>query len=117
MAGESGVIPVAEAPALRQVPLHLRYFSLLRANSNFRRLWMAQLVSEIGDWFYSLAVYDLLHGLTGSGQAVAWPIISQTLPRFLMPPLARYVADRFRPALLVDLAHMARRRVVCALMI
>src|SRR5438034_8455041 len=29
------------------------YARLLRQNRNFRRLWMAQIVSEIGDWFYS----------------------------------------------------------------
>jgi len=117
MAGESGVIPVAEAPALRQVPLHLRYFSLLRANSNFRRLWMAQLVSEIGDWFYSLAVYDLLLGLTGSGQAVGWAIIIQTLPWFLMTPLAGYVADRFPRRRLMILSDIARGFVVLGLLL
>jgi hypothetical protein len=31
------------------------YLQLLRHNRNFRRLWMAQIVSEIGDWFYTLA--------------------------------------------------------------
>src|SRR2546425_6592930 len=117
MAGESGVIPVAEAPALRQVPLHLRYFSLLRANSNFRRLWMAQLVSEIGDWFYSLAVYDLLLGLTGSGQAVSWAIIIQALPWFLMTPLAGYVADRFPRRRLMILSDIARGFVVLGLLL
>src|SRR5712692_825657 len=117
MAGESGVIPVAEAPALRQVPLHLRYFSLLRANSNFRRLWMAQLVSEIGDWFYSLAVYDLLLGLTWSGQAVSWAIIIQALPWFLMTPLAGYVADRFPRRRLMILSDIARGLVVLGLLL
>src|SRR3989442_14134203 len=112
MAGESGVIPIAEAPALRQVPLHLRYFSLLRANSNFRRLWMAQLVREIGEWVYSLAVYDLLLGLTGSVQAVSWAIIIQALPWFLMTPLAGYVADRFPRRQVMILSHMARGVVV-----
>ena len=41
------------------------YASLLRGNRNFRRLWMAQIVSEVGDWFYSLAIYTLLLQLTG----------------------------------------------------
>jgi hypothetical protein len=29
------------------------YFLLIRDNRNFRRLWIAQIVSEIGDWFTS----------------------------------------------------------------
>ena len=75
--------------------MHLQYLSLLRANPNFRRLWMAQLISEIGDWFYSLAVYDLLFQLTHSGKAVSLAIIIQTLPWFFMTPLAGHLVDRF----------------------
>src|SRR5437867_11057340 len=117
MAGESGVIPVAEAPALRQVPLHLRYFSLLRANASFRRLWMAQLVSEIGDWFYSLAVYDLLLQTTHSGKAVSWAIIVQTLPWSLMTPIAGHIADRFSRRWLMITADIARGFLVLGLLL
>ena len=42
------------------------YWRLVRDNRNFRRLWIAQIVSEIGDWFYTIAVYTLLLQLTGS---------------------------------------------------
>ena len=41
------------------------YYALLRENRNFRLLWLAQIVSELGDWFYTLAVYNLLLDLTG----------------------------------------------------
>ncbi len=41
------------------------YGRLIRSNTNFRRLWLAQIVSEIGDWFYTLAIYNLLLQLTG----------------------------------------------------
>ena len=30
------------------------YVRLLQSNRNFRRLWLAQMVSEIGDWFYTV---------------------------------------------------------------
>ena len=36
------------------------YVRVMRTNRNFRKLWMAQIVSEIGDWFYTLAIYTLL---------------------------------------------------------
>ncbi len=116
MSGESGVIPVTETPAARHEPLHLRYFSLLRSNSNFRRLWLAQLVSEIGDWFYSLAVYDLLLVTTQSGKAVSWAIIIQTLPWFFMTPLAGHLADRFSRRRLMILADIVRGFVVLGLL-
>jgi len=37
------------------------YWRLTRENRNFRRLWLAQIISEIGDWFYTLAIYSI-HG-------------------------------------------------------
>jgi NTP pyrophosphatase (non-canonical NTP hydrolase) len=48
------------------------YWCLLRDNRNFRRLWLAQIVSELGDWFYVVAIYSLLLQFTGKAQAVVW---------------------------------------------
>lgn len=116
MDGESSVIPVTEAPPTPRAPLHLRYFSLLRSNPDFRRLWLAQLVSELGDWFYSLAVYDLLLQTTHSGKAVAWAIIIQLLPWFFMTPLAGALADRFPRRRLMIVADIVRGFVVLGLL-
>lgn len=113
---EPSVIPVSEAPATRQ-PMHLRYLRLLRANPNFQRLWLAQLVSEIGDWFYSLAIYDLLLKLTGSGKAVSYAIIVQTIPWFLMTPLAGHIVDRFSRRRLMVVADVARGFIVAGLLL
>lgn len=116
MAAESSpLVPVSEAQG--RAPVHLRYFSLLRSNPRFRRLWLAQLISEIGDWFYSLAVYDLLLVLTNSGKVVAWSIIIQTLPWFLMTPLAGHIADRFSRRRLMIVADVARGFVVLGLLL
>jgi MFS family permease len=116
MDAEPSFSPVAETAA-PQAPIHLRYFNLLRSNANFRRLWLAQLISEIGDWFYSLAVYDLLLETTNSGQAVGWAIIIQLLPWFFMTPLAGYLADRFRRRPLMIAADAVRAVVVLGLLL
>jgi MFS family permease len=113
---QSSVIPVSEAPATRP-PMHVRYLRLLRANVDFRRLWLAQLISEIGDWFYSLAIYDLLLGLTHSGKAVSYAIIIQTLPWFFMTPLAGHIVDRFSRRRLMILADVVRGFVVLGLLL
>jgi predicted MFS family arabinose efflux permease len=116
MSGESSPpIPVSEAQG--RAPIHLRYFFLLKSNPRFRRLWLAQLISEIGDWFYSLAVYDLLLILTNSGKVVAWSIIIQTLPWFLMTPLAGHIVDRFSRRRLMIVADIARGVVVLGLLL
>ncbi len=114
---ESAVIPVTEAPVAPRMPVHLRYLRLLRSNVNFRRLWLAQLISEIGDWFYCLAVYDLLLETTHSGKAVSYAIIIQTLPWFFMTPLAGHVVDRFSRRRVMILADVVRGFVVLGLVL
>ena len=68
------------------------YWRLLQRNRNFRFLWLAQMVSEMGDWFYSIAIYSLLLELTGSATAVAAAVVLQVLPQFFIAPLAGVVA-------------------------
>ena len=72
------------------------YFRLLRLNRNFRRLWGAQIVSEIGDWFYTLAIYSLLLQLTGRASSVALALVLQVLPQTFIGPVAGVVNDRIR---------------------
>jgi len=117
MDAETSVIPVAEQPTKTRAPMHLRYLGLLRTNRQFRRLWMAQLISELGDWFYSLAVYDLLLETTGSGRAVSWAIIIQLLPWFFVTPLAGVLADRLPRRQLMVLADVVRGFVVLGLLL
>jgi MFS family permease len=118
MAEERGaqIIPVAETPTAPRTPIYLRFFSLLRTNPNFRRLWLAQLVSEIGDWFYSLAVYDLLYQMTHSGRMVSYAVIMQTLPWFFMTPLAGALVDRFSRRRLMILSDIVQGIAVLGLL-
>ncbi len=117
MESKGALIPVTESQAAPRVPLHLRYFLLLRNNPNFRRLWAAQLVSEIGDWFYSLAVYDLLLETTHSGKAVSWAITIQFLPMAFMTPVAGALVDRFARRRLMIIADIVRGFTVLGLLL
>lgn len=71
------------------------YLQLLRANHDFTRLWVGQLVSNLGDWFNTVAVLALVFDLTQSGLATGLIIISSTLPIFVLSPFAGVIADRF----------------------
>jgi predicted MFS family arabinose efflux permease len=99
----------------RTVSLHA-YASLLRRNRNFRKLWMAQVISETGDWFYSLAIYSLLLNLTGRASSVAFALVLQVVPQTLTSPIAGVVNDRMRRKL-VMIASDLGRAVVVALML
>ncbi len=70
------------------------YLAVLRSNRNFRMLFVGQTISQLGDWFNSVAVFALLLDLTGSATAVAWMMIVQFLPVALVGPMAGVVVDR-----------------------
>jgi len=70
-------------------------WSLLRSNGAFRRLFIAQLVSYAGDWFATVAALGLLLDATGSDLLASVFWVAQTLPTFIMGPIAGPMADRF----------------------
>jgi MFS family permease len=92
------------------------YFRLLRRNRNFRRLWMAQIVSEVGDWFYTLSIYTLLLQLTGHAGSVALALMLQVLPQTFVGPTAGVVNDRLRRKHVMIAADMVRFVVVLAML-
>lgn len=71
------------------------YLGLLRGNTNYRYLWLAGVVSQIGDWFNLIAAASLIADLTESGVAVSGLFLARFLPLFIFTPLAGVVADRF----------------------
>jgi hypothetical protein len=70
------------------------YVGLLRNNKAFRRLWYGQVVSQLGDWFDSIALFALLLRLTGSGLAVGTLMVAQFLPSAIVGLFAGVVVDR-----------------------
>ena len=92
------------------------YFLLLRSNRNFRLLWLAQMVSEIGDWFYTLSIYTLLLQLTGHASSVALALVLQVLPQTFVGPTAGVVNDRLRRKHVMIAADLVRFGVVLAML-
>lgn len=92
------------------------YARLLRQNGNFRRLWMAQIVSEVGDWFYTLSIYTLLLQLTGHAGSVALALVLQVLPQTLVGPTAGVVNDRLRRKHVMIAADIGRFGIVMAML-
>src|SRR6266850_4714130 len=93
------------------------YLRLLRENCNFRRLWLAQVVSEIGDWFYTLAIYNLLLQLTGQASSVALALVLQVLPQTLVGPTAGVINDRLRRKHVMIVADLGRFVIVLAMLL
>lgn len=93
------------------------YVRLLRRNRNFRRLWLAQIVSEIGDWFYTLSIYTLLLQLTGHASSVALALVLQVLPQTLAGPTAGVVNDRLKRKHVMIAADLVRFVVVLSMLL
>jgi MFS family permease len=86
--------------------------SLLRRNRDFRRLYVASLISLGGDWFLLVALFGLVLHVSGSAIAVALVIAVEDLMYFLLSPVAGVLADRIDRRRLMVGADLARA-VVC----
>ena len=68
--------------------------ALLRGNPNYRYTWMAQVVSEIGDYFNNIAVFALVMEKSSSGLVVSGVMLSRAIPAVLAGPVAGVLLDR-----------------------
>jgi len=68
---------------------------MLRTNRDIRALFIAQVVSYLGDWFAYVAFVGLVQDLTKVPLLVTMVFVCQSLPMFLTTPIAGPTADRF----------------------
>ncbi len=92
------------------------YWQLVRDNPNFRRIWLAQVVSEAGDWFYSLAIYTLLLETTGQATAISIALVFQVLPQTFAGPAAGVINDRLSRKQVMIVTDLARVFIVLAML-
>lgn len=93
------------------------YLRLLRDNRNFKLLWSAQIVSEIGDWFYSVAIFSFLLENIGTAQSVAFAFMLQVLPQCLGAPAAGVINDRVSRRKVMLFADWARAAIVASMLL
>jgi MFS family permease len=88
------------------------YIELLRNNHAFRQLWLGQVVSQMGDWFNTIALYTIILNLTGSGRDVGLLLVARFLPSFVFGPLSGVLADRFSRRSIMIVSDLLRAIVV-----
>jgi MFS family permease len=93
------------------------YFQLLKNNRGFRQLWLGQVVSQMGDWFNTIALYTIILNLTGSGRDVGLLMVARFVPCFIFGPLSGVVADRFNRRTIMIISDLARALVVLGFML
>ncbi|ATB27665.1 MFS transporter [Melittangium boletus] len=77
--------------------------ALLGRNADYRRLFLATLVSMAGDWFAFVAISGFVTEATGRLGASAAVFAARVLPMSLLSPVAGVLAD-----------HVDRRRLMIA---
>ncbi|MFZ9540114.1 MAG: MFS transporter [Ilumatobacteraceae bacterium] len=68
---------------------------MLRSNTDLRRMFVAQVISYMGDWFSFVALVGLIKDLTDSNFLVSMVMVSFSLPSFFASPIAGPMVDRF----------------------
>jgi MFS family permease len=77
---------------------------------DFRRLWLAGLISDTGDWLLMISLPILVYQYTGSTFGTAAAFLIELAPPVLLAPLSGRLADRLdrrRTLLVVSLAQAA----------
>ena len=96
------------------------YLRLIRSNQDFAKLWAAQLVSLLGDWFSTIVISALIvsytEGTGYQGIAVSAFLIARLIPPLLMRPLAGVLADRFDRKMLLIVSDLLRALAVLGLL-
>lgn len=95
----------------------LPYINLVIHNTDYRRLWVAQIISNFGDWFGILAVYALIQLYSGSELLLGLIIVVKMLSLAFASPLAGYITDRFNRRRLMILCDLVRGVVVLGLIL
>ena len=88
------------------------YLELLRTNKDFRQLWLGQVVSQMGDWFNTIALYTIILNLTGSGRDIGLMMVARFLPSFVFGSLSGVLADRFSRRSIMIVSDLLRALVV-----
>jgi len=88
------------------------YLDLVGNNSNYRRLWLAQVVSNFGDWFGLLALYALIQSYSDSEFLLGLIIVVKTLSLAFFSPFAGYITDRMNRRKLMIWCDIFRALVV-----
>lgn len=93
------------------------YIRVLRANPDYARLWLAQVVSLLGDWFNTIVLSALVSVYSGgSGLAVSAFLLARFIPPLLIGPFAGVVVDRFDRKRILIVSDLVRVVIVLAML-
>ena len=106
-------IPEAAGGRTTETPSTLRLFG----THSFFRLWLAQVVSSLGDWIGFIAVTAIAARVGGSSPegAISLVLAARLVPGFFLGPTAGVVVDRWDRKRVMVVCDVGRGLVVASL--
>jgi MFS family permease len=90
-----------------------RYWRLLHENPEYAKLWFAQVISLMGDWFNTVVLSSMVARFSnGSGIAISIFLMLRVLPPLLAGPFAGVLLDRFNRKHLLVASNLLRAVIV-----
>ena len=74
---------------------NIGYWELIRTNSKYRRLWSATVISMLGEWFNTIALFLLIFKYTESEFLLGILFTVRMLCFALLQPISGLLADRY----------------------
>ena len=84
------------------------YLELIRENKDFRQLWIAAVISMLGQWFNTIALFLLILEFTGSEFLLGLLFTIRMAGFALLQPLIGLMADRFNRKRLMILSNLVQ---------
>jgi MFS family permease len=89
------------------------YWRLLRDNPEYAKLWFAQVISLLGDWFNTVVLSSMVARFSdGSGFAISIFLMLRVLPPLIVGPFAGVLLDSFNRKHLLIASNLLRAMIV-----
>lgn len=82
---------------------------------SFARLWLAQVVSSLGDWIGLIAILALAGRVSESGTAVGLVMVARMVPGFILAPVGGALVDRWDRRKVMVLCDVSRAGLLAIL--
>ena len=88
------------------------YLILLKENKDFRKLFIARLITLGGDWLLTVPLLGIIYNLTNSPLAASLVLVVQSAPLFLLGSFGGYLADRFDRKKIISISEFLSGLIV-----
>ena len=82
------------------------YLQLIRENRDFRKLWIAAVISMLGEWFNTIALFFLILEYTGSEFLLGLLFTVRMAGFAILQPFIGLLADRFNRKMLMVVSNL-----------